>query len=150
QVVDPRPLVTERAVLPRPEQEDQQQGQTGETTEHQPERDLALGALLGLGARHRPARLLEHRLDAVELAAELEELLAGHLGQFGFRGLARNPELTRGVGALDVVGHTRSTIGFTLITHARAPIHRAAAMTATVPMIQIAMPSPTGPNPPRP
>ncbi|MDT5165677.1 MAG: hypothetical protein QOC88_2571, partial [Mycobacterium sp.] len=74
----------------------------------------------------------------VEAATEGDEFFAGHGVEFGLGRLPGFALLTRYVGALAVIGHDR------------APIHTAAPMTATIPMIHIAMPSGAGPKPPRP
>ena len=78
-----------RLVLPRPEQEDQQQRQARNAAEEKPIRDRTLGSLLGFRAGYRPAVFLEDSVDAVEFAAQLNELLTGHRGQFGVAGLCR-------------------------------------------------------------
>ena len=123
------PWIPVRLVLPRPEQENQQQREPEKPAQQKPNRDQAFGALFGLGPGHRPPRLFEDGFHAVDPAAERDEFVARHGVQFGLGGLS---------GAFRVVGHDR------------APIHSAAPMTATIPMIHITMPSGAGPNPPRP
>ena len=128
-----------RLELPRPEQEDQQQGHARKAAQQKPVRDHAFAALLRLGARNRPPLVLVDDLDAVDLAAEFEQFLAGHRRELLVGRLTGFARLAGGVCALYVT-----------VAHERAPIHRAAAMTATMPMIQAAMPSGAGPYPPRP
>src|SRR4051794_30052613 len=62
QRVEPLTLGAERLVLPRPEQEDQQQRKARKTTQQKPIRDSSLGPLLGLGVGNRPAVALEDGL----------------------------------------------------------------------------------------
>src|SRR5262249_40190018 len=101
--------------------------------QQKPPRHGALGPLLGLGALDRPARLLVDGLDAVDFAAQRDQLLLRHRGQRRLVGLQ---------GAAALVG---------VVAHEdRAPIHTASPRAATIPMSQKAMPSGAGPNPPRP
>jgi hypothetical protein len=122
-------LVPVRPVLPRPEQENQQQREPEKPTQQKPNRHQAFGTLFGLGAGHRPPWFFEDRFHTVDPAAERHQLVARHGVQFG-------------VGGLPAVA--------LFVAQDRAPIQSAAPMTATIPMIHIAMPSGAGPNPPRP
>ena len=114
-------------VLPRPEQESQQQEQAHDAAEQQPGGDQALRAFLGASAFDRPARFLQDGLDAVHPATKGDQFLGGHRRQL-------------------FVGRLISRV----LAHDRAPIHSAAAMEATIPMMKIAIPSGAGPKPPRP
>ena len=73
-----------------------------------------------------------------QIAAQFEKLLLRHAGQRGVVGFVRRRG-SAGVGAAVID-----------VAHARAPIHSASPMAATIPMIHIAMPSGAGPKPPRP
>ena len=99
-----------------------------DAAQHQPESHAAVGPFLGPGALDGPARLLEDGLHAVHPAAELDQLLARHRGEFGLGGFLESP----------------------VVAHARAPIHIATPITATMPMIHIAIASEVGPKPPSP
>ncbi|SHU29706.1 Uncharacterised protein [Mycobacteroides abscessus subsp. abscessus] len=130
QVVERVARIAEGLVLPGPEQEDPEQGQAEHATECEPQRHQTLGTLLGLGALDGPARLAVDNLDAVEVGAELDQLVTAH---------GRELLVARDLWLVSVTH-----------AHARAPIHSAAAMAATMPMIHMAMPSDVGPKPPRP
>ena len=68
--------------------------------------------------------------------------------QLGFGGLIGDGGAFGGVGSLHLC--TGAVAVVHVVGHARDPTHIAAPMTATIPMIQAAMPSGAGPKPPRP
>ena len=121
-------------VLPRPEQEDQQQRQARKAAQQKPVRHRAFGALLGLGALRRASGLPCRRSRRRRACRRARPVPRATSTPARRRWAAPVRRHGRGVGAL--AGRSASVVG-----HDRAPIHRAAPMTATIPMIQAAMPS---------
>ena len=104
--------------------------------------DLALGALLGAGARDGEPLAVGDDLDVVEAVAQADEVLGAHPGEFlvarDGRGRLARVRLRGRVGA--VVGGTGA--------HWRDPIQREIPMRAARPTKNARAPSGTGPKPP--